>query len=66
MTHILHTSIVHKTTSLVYEGNSSYCQSSGAHNIKYNLYKLALIGHLNTDAQARDKTRSVLLTRTNK
>ena len=30
----------------------------------YNLWKLALRGHLNTDAQARDQTRNVFLTRT--
>ena len=49
MTHILHTSTVHKTASLADEGNSAYCQSSGAHNIKHNLWKSALGGHLNTD-----------------
>ena len=51
MFHILRTSTVHKTASLADEGNSAYCQSSGAHNIKRNLWKLALRGHLNTDAQ---------------
>ena len=35
MTHILHTSTVHKTASLADEGNSAYCQSTGAHNIKH-------------------------------
>ena len=30
----------------------------------YNLRKLALIGHLNTDAQMRDRTRNFLITRT--
>ena len=35
MTHILHTSTVHKTVSLDDEGNSAHCQSSGAHNIKH-------------------------------
>ena len=35
MTHILRTSTVHKTASLADEGNSAYCQSSGAHNIKH-------------------------------
>ena len=64
MTHILHTSTVHKTASLADEGNSAYCQSSGAHNIKHNLWKLALRGHLNTDAQARDRTRNFMLTGT--
>ena len=64
MTHILHTSTVHKTASLTDEGNSAYFQSSDAHNIKHNLWKLALRGHLNTDAQARDRTRNLLLTRT--
>ena len=34
MTQSLHTSTVHKTASLSDEGNSAYCQSSGAHNIK--------------------------------
>ena len=37
MTHILHTSTVHKTALLADEGNS---------------------GHLNTHAQARDRTRN--------
>ena len=35
MTHILRTSAEHKTASLADEGNSAYCQSSGAHNIKH-------------------------------
>ena len=54
MSHILRTSTEHKTASLADEGNSTYCQSSGAHNIKhiYNLCKLTLRGHLNTDVQA--------------
>ena len=61
MPHILHTS---KSTSLTDEGNSAYCQSSGTHNIKHmNLWKLALRGHLNTDAQARDQTRNFLFMR---
>ena len=68
MTHTLHTNMVHKTVSLADEGNSAYCQSYGAHKIKHNLWKLALRGHLNTDAQTRDRTRdrtlSFLLTRT--
>ena len=64
MTHILHTSTVHKTASLADEDNSAYCQSRGVHKIKHNLWKLALRGHLNTDAQARDRTRNFLLTRT--
>ena len=59
MTHILHTSTVHKTASLADEGNSSYCQSSGAHNVKHNRR-----GHHSTDAQARDRTRNLLFTRT--
>ena len=42
MTHILHTSTVHKTASLVDEVNSAYCQSSSAHNITHYLWKLAL------------------------
>ena len=48
MTHILHTSTVHKTASLADEGNSAYCKSSCAHNIKHNLWKLTSRGHLNT------------------
>ena len=53
MTHIIHTSTVHKTASLADEGNSAYCQSSGTHNIKHiNLWKLTLRGHLNNDVQA--------------
>ena len=31
MPHILRTSTEHKTASLADEGNSAYCQSSGAH-----------------------------------
>ena len=64
MTHILHTSTMHKTASLAGEGNSAYCQSSGAHNIKHNLWKLALRGHPNTDVEARARTRNFLLART--
>ena len=53
MSYILRTSTEHKTASLADEGNSAYCQSSGAHNIKHiNLWKLTLRGHLNTDDQA--------------
>ena len=52
MSHILRTSTEHKTASLADEGNSAYCQSSGAHNIRHiNLWKLTLRGHLNTDVQ---------------
>ena len=32
------TSTVHETASLGDEGNSTYCQSSGAHNIKVPLH----------------------------
>ena len=64
MTHILHTSTVHKTASLADEGISAYASLGGAHNIKHNLCKLALRDHLTTDAQARDRTRNFLLTRT--
>ena len=46
------------------EDNSEYFQSSSAHNIKHNLWKLALRGHLNTDTQARDRTGNILLMRT--
>ena len=35
MTHNLRTSTEQKTASLADEGNSAYCQSSGAHNIKH-------------------------------
>ena len=63
MTPILHTSTVRKTASVADDGNSAYFQSSGAHNIKHNLWKLVLRGHLNTDVQARDR-RNILLTRT--
>ena len=35
MTHILRTSTEHRTASLADEGNSAYCQSSGAHNINH-------------------------------
>ena len=35
MSHILRTSTEHKTAPLADEGNSAYCQSSGAHNIKH-------------------------------
>ena len=55
MSHILRTSTEHKTASLAGEGNYAYCQSSGsAHTIlnTYNLWKLTLRGHLNTDVQA--------------
>ena len=52
MSHILRTSTEHNTASLADEGNSAYCQSIGAHNIKHTLWKLALRGHLNTDVQA--------------
>ena len=55
---------MHKTASIADEGNSAYCQSSGTHNIKHNLWKLALRGHLNTDAQARDRTQNFLHMRT--
>ena len=34
MSHILQTSTEHKTALLADEGNDTYCQSSGAHNIK--------------------------------
>ena len=30
----------------------------------YNLWKLALSGHLNTDARTRDRTRNFLITGT--
>ena len=64
MTHILHTSTVHKNTSLADEGNSPYCQSA-AHTL--NIYKpmeISIKRLPNTDAQARDRTLNFLLTRT--
>ena len=64
MTDILHTRTVHKTASLAVEGNYAYCQSSCAHNVKYNLWKLALRGDRNTDAQVRERTQNVMFTRT--
>ena len=30
----------------------------------YNLWKLTLRGHLNTDARTRDRTQNILITRT--
>ena len=60
---ILHTSTVHKTASLAV-GNSACWQSSGADTIKHNPWKLALRGHLNTDAKARGRTLYFLVTRT--
>ena len=59
--HLIQTSMVHKTASLTDEGNSAHFRSSGAYNIKYKLWKLALRGHLKT---AKDRTRNFLLTRT--
>ena len=50
-----------KTASLADEGNSAYCQSNGG---AHKLWKLELKGHLNPDAQTRDRTRNFLLTRT--
>ena len=35
MFRILYTSTAHKTASVADEGNSAYCQSSGAQNIKH-------------------------------
>ena len=58
MFHILRTSTEHITAPLTDEDIYAYCQSSGAHNIKHNLWKLAWRGDLNTDAQARDRTRN--------
>ena len=71
MFHILHTSTVHKTASLADEGNFAYCQSSGAHNTKriYKPIENSILNTdaqkiLNTDAQARGRTRNILLMRT--
>ena len=58
---------MHKAASLADEEKIAYCQFSGAHNIKHlpiNLCKLGLIGHLNTDAQARDPIWNFLFPRT--
>ena len=63
MSHILHRSTVHKTASLADESNSVYCQWRTQHQTYINLWKLPLRGHLNTDAQARDRTRNIFLTR---
>ena len=49
MSHILRSSTEHKTALLADEGNSAYCQSRGAYNIKHIL---TLRGHFNTDVQA--------------
>ena len=49
------TSTVHKTASLE--------MTRAILHIASPLWKLALRGHLNTDAQARDRTRKFLLTR---
>ena len=46
MSHILHTSTVHKTVSLTDEGNSAYWQSSGAHNIKHQKSNSEHIAHI--------------------
>ena len=40
MSNILRTSTDHKTASLADEGNSAYCQSSGAHNSNVNTFRL--------------------------
>ena len=58
MTHILRTSTEHITAPIADEGN---CVASlDAHTTlnPYNLWKLALRGHLNTDARTRDRTRN--------
>ena len=63
MSHILRTSTEYITAPLADEGNHAYCQSRGAQNIlnTYNLWKLALRGHLNnTDSRTRDRTRNFL------
>ena len=66
MSHILRTSTEHITAPLVDEGNNVYCQSREAHTTlnTYNLCKLILRGHLNTDARTRDRNRNFLFTRT--
>ena len=66
MSHILHTSTVHKTASLADEDkdNTASLAVHTTSNIYINLWKLALRGHLNTDAQARNRIRNILLTRT--
>ena len=63
MSHILLTSTEHKTASLAGEKMHVTSLSIGAHNSRHmqggfltyvNLWKLALSGHLSTDAQVRD------------
>ena len=63
---MLHTSTVHKNASLTNEGNSAYCQCLAAKTtLTYlNLWKLALRGHLSTDAKERDPTQNFLFKRT--
>ena len=73
MSHILRTSTEHITAPLADGGNYAYCQSRGAHNIKHiepmeisietspQHWKLALGGHVNTDARTRDRTRNFLI-----
>ena len=53
MSHILRTSTEHKTALLADEGNSAIA-SLAAHTTlnTYNLWKLTLRGHLNTDVPA--------------
>ena len=43
MSHILHTSTVHKTASLADECNAAYCQSSSAHTLsRYKPMKVSI------------------------
>ena len=52
MTHILRTSTEHKTASLADEGNLHIASRAHITLNTYNLWKLTLRGHLNTDVQA--------------
>ena len=42
MTHFLRTGTEHKTASLADEGNPTYCQSSGAHNLFLSFASIVL------------------------
>ena len=66
MSHILRTSTEHITAPLADEGNYAYIASLEVHTTlnTYNLWKLALRVHLNTDARTKDRTRNLLITRT--
>ena len=65
MSHILRTSTEHITAPLADEAlmHMASLEARTTFNT-YNLWKLALRGHLNTDARMRDRTRNFLITRT--